>query len=64
MSEELNREMRMPARGAIRARDGTKIAYGDRLSDLDPLASEIAGRIGPAPPERMDELAARGVPRG
>ncbi len=65
VGEELNREMRMPARAAIRARDGTKIAYGeDRLSDLDPLASEIAGRVGPAPPERVDELAARGVPEG
>ena len=63
--EELNREMRMPDRAAIRARDGTRIAYGEnRLSDLDPAASEIAGRIGPAPPERIDELAARGVPEG
>src|SRR5215207_6926653 len=29
---------------------------------MDPLANEVAGRIGPAPAERADELAARGVP--
>jgi peptidoglycan glycosyltransferase len=63
--EKLSRRMRMPRRATIRARDGTAIAKGEeRLSDLDPLASEIAGRVGPAPPERADELAARGVPKG
>jgi cell division protein FtsI/penicillin-binding protein 2 len=61
--EELMRETTMPERGTIRARDGSRMAYGeDRLSDLDPEASEIAGRVGPAPPERADELAERGVP--
>jgi penicillin-binding protein A len=61
--EKLRRETRLPERGTIRARDGSRMAYGeDRLSDLDPEASEIAGRIGPAPPERADELAARGIP--
>jgi peptidoglycan glycosyltransferase len=63
--QELTRDMRMPRRATIRARDGTVIAKGeDRETDLDPLASEIAGRIGPAPAERADELAERGVPRG
>jgi cell division protein FtsI/penicillin-binding protein 2 len=61
--EELSRQMRMPPRATIRARDGTVIAQGEeRSSDLDPLASEIAGRIGPAPEERAAELAERGVP--
>jgi peptidoglycan glycosyltransferase len=61
--EELSRQTRLAERAAIRARDGTRMAYGEaRLSDLDPLASEIAGRVGPAPPERADELAARGLP--
>jgi peptidoglycan glycosyltransferase len=61
--ERLTRETRMPARAAIQARDGTAIAKGDsRLSDIGPLASEIAGRVGPAPPERRAELAALGVP--
>jgi cell division protein FtsI/penicillin-binding protein 2 len=63
--EELGRTTRMPERATIRARDGTRIAYGEeRLSDLDALASEIAGRVGPAPPERAEELAAQGVPEG
>jgi hypothetical protein len=63
--EALARATRMPARATIEARDGTPIARGDaRLSDLGPLASEIAGRIGPAPPERAAGLAARGVPAG
>ncbi len=63
--ERLGRSTRMPEREAILARDGTPIAQGDeRLSELDPLASEIAGRVGPAPPEREAELAARGVPEG
>jgi peptidoglycan glycosyltransferase len=63
--EELNRRTRLPPRATIRARDGTAIAKGDaRLSDLDPAASEIAGRVGPAPPERAAELAERGVPAG
>ena len=63
--EKLRRRTRMPTRATIRARDGTAIAKGDeRVSDLDPAASEIAGRVGPAPPERAAELAARGVPDG
>ena len=63
--EKLGRTTRMPPRATIEARDGTPIAKGEeRLSDLDPLASEIAGRVGPAPPERAAELAERGVPQG
>jgi peptidoglycan glycosyltransferase len=61
--ERLQREMRMPARATLQARDGTPIAAGEaRLSELGPLAAEIAGRIGPAPPERARELAVRGLP--
>jgi penicillin-binding protein A len=61
--ERLTRRTNMPPRATIEARDGTPIAEGEaRLSDLGPLASEIAGRIGPAPPERAAELRARGVP--
>jgi cell division protein FtsI/penicillin-binding protein 2 len=63
--ETLRRETTLAARGAILARDGTPLAKGpDRLSDLGPLAAEVAGRVGPAPPERADELARRGVPEG
>jgi cell division protein FtsI/penicillin-binding protein 2 len=63
--EELTRETRLPERRTIRARDGSRMAYGeDRLSDLDPEASEIAGRVGPAPPERAEEMELRGIPAG
>jgi len=63
--ERLTRETTLPARGAILARDGTPLAKGpNRLSDLGPLAAEVAGRVGPAPPERVAELARRGVPEG
>jgi peptidoglycan glycosyltransferase len=63
--ERLQRETTLAARGAILARDGTPLAKGpNRLSDLGPLAAEVAGRVGPAPPERAAELAARGVPEG
>jgi cell division protein FtsI/penicillin-binding protein 2 len=63
--ERLQRQTTMPPRAALQARDGTVIAQGEqRLSDLGPIASEIAGRLGPAPPEREEELARRGVPDG
>ena len=65
IGERLQRETTLGPRGAILARDGTPLAKGpDRLSDLGPLASEVAGRVGPAPPERAEELARRGVPDG
>jgi penicillin-binding protein A len=63
--ERLSRSTTLPPRAAIQARDGTPLAAGEaRLSDLGALASEIAGRIGPAPPERAAELERRGVPPG
>jgi peptidoglycan glycosyltransferase len=63
--EKLTRSTSMPPRAAIQARDGTPLAEGEaRLSDLGALASEIAGRVGPAPPEQADELERRGVPPG
>jgi penicillin-binding protein A len=61
--ETLTRTTTLPRRAAIKARDGTPLAEGEaRLSKLGALASEIAGRVGPAPPERAAELARRGVP--
>jgi penicillin-binding protein A len=63
--EKLNRRTRLAPRATIEARDGTPIARGEsRLSELDALASEIAGRVGPAPPDRAAELRERGVPQG
>ncbi|MBE2318454.1 penicillin-binding protein 2 [Solirubrobacter sp. CPCC 204708] len=62
--ETLKRETSLPERASILARDGKPLAEGpDRLSELGPLASEIAGRVGPAPEERKRELAARGLPK-
>ena len=61
--EKLTRTTRMPPRATIQARDGTPLAQGEeRLSKLGPLAAEIAGRVGPAEPEQVAELARRGVP--
>jgi peptidoglycan glycosyltransferase len=63
--EKLSRSMSMPPRAAIQARDGTPLAEGEaRASDLGTVATEIAGQVGPAPPERAAELARRGVPKG
>jgi hypothetical protein len=63
--ETLSRTTTLPPRAAIQARDGTPLAEGPaRLSELGALASEIAGRVGPAPPERAAELERRGVPPG
>jgi peptidoglycan glycosyltransferase len=63
--ESLTRSTTMPPRAEIQARDGTPLASGPaRLSELGALAAEIAGHVGPAPPERAAELARRGVPPG
>jgi peptidoglycan glycosyltransferase len=63
--EKLRRETSLPPRAAIEARDGTPLAKGpDRVSDLGPIASDLAGTIGPAPETRTAELEARGVPAG
>jgi peptidoglycan glycosyltransferase len=63
--EQLSRRTRLPPRATIEARDGTPIAKGEaRLSELGPLASEIAGRVGPGPPEQAEALLAAGVPPG
>jgi peptidoglycan glycosyltransferase len=63
--EALTRETRMPPRATIEARDGTPLAKGDdRLSELGPVAAEVAGRIGPATAARAPALTARGVPPG
>jgi cell division protein FtsI/penicillin-binding protein 2 len=63
--EHLTRVTRMPARATIEARDGTPLAKGDaRLSDLGPVAAEVAGRIGPASPARAAEMRMRGMPAG
>jgi hypothetical protein len=63
VGETLSRTTRLPPRATIEARDGTPLAKGEaRLSDLGSLASDIAGRIGPPPPDRAAALERAGVP--
>ncbi|HEX6021690.1 MAG TPA: penicillin-binding protein 2, partial [Solirubrobacter sp.] len=63
--EKLRRETTMPERATIEARDGSPLAEGpERTSELGALASEIAGNVGPAPPELSAQLEAQGVPPG
>jgi cell division protein FtsI/penicillin-binding protein 2 len=61
--ERLTRSTRLPPRAAILARDGSYIAHGPtRTSNLGPMAAQVAGVLGPIPPERAADLAARGFP--
>jgi cell division protein FtsI/penicillin-binding protein 2 len=61
--EKLSRTTRLPQRASLLARDTTPLARGDdRSSPIGPLASSIAGSVGPAPAERRHDLDALGVP--
>jgi peptidoglycan glycosyltransferase len=61
--ERLDRTTRLPPRASILARDGTPLVEGDeRTSPLGPVATAIAGELGPVPAARVDEARARGVP--
>ena len=61
--QALTRRTEMPPRGTILARDGQVLARGaDRSSDLDTVATEIVGELGPVPPEDYQRLRAQGVP--
>jgi cell division protein FtsI/penicillin-binding protein 2 len=61
--EKLRRTTLLAPRATIEARDGTAIARGpNRVSDLGPLAAQVAGTIGPAPASLKAQLRARGVP--
>jgi hypothetical protein len=63
--ETLTRTTRLPQRASVLARDKTPLARGDgRGSPLGPLASSIAGSLGPVPQERRRELGQLGVPAG
>lgn len=60
---QLERETRMPERAALLARDRTPLATGpDRTSDVPDVAINVVGRVGPAPPERAEELRRLGWP--
>jgi peptidoglycan glycosyltransferase len=61
--EKLKRRTRVPRRAALQARDGTVLAAGEaRTGSAGVAAADIVGTIGPAPPERADELRRRGIP--
>jgi len=61
--QSLRRETRLPRRASLLARDGTPLAQGpDRTSNVPDVAINVVGRVGPAPPERAEELRMRGFP--
>ena len=63
--EALGRTVRLAPRATLLARDGTVLARGPGRTSPDPeLAASVAGRVGPAPPERAAALRAAGVPDG
>ena len=61
--ERLSRNMRLPERGALLARDGTRLAGGPlRTSELGVAAASVVGGLGAIPRERADRLRALGWP--
>ncbi len=63
--EALTRELRLPARADLLARDGTPLAHGPQRTpdpSLADVAAETVGQVGPVPADRRTELAAAGVP--
>jgi transpeptidase family protein/penicillin-binding protein/MecA-like transpeptidase family protein len=66
--ESLSRDMQLPARAALLARDGSllaggpALAAGQRSSPLGAAAEAVVGQVGPVPASRRSELEAQGVP--
>jgi len=61
--ERLSRDTRLPERGALLARDGTRLAAGPlRTSELGVAAASVVGELGAVPRERADRLQALGWP--
>jgi peptidoglycan glycosyltransferase len=60
--ERLRRVTTLPPRATLLARDRTVLAKGDDRSSSSAVAGQVVGQLGPIPPERRHELAARGVP--
>jgi penicillin-binding protein A len=61
--ERLTRDMALPRRADILARDGTPLAQGqERSSPLGATASAIVGELGVPPPERAERLVELGFP--
>lgn len=66
--ERLHRQMTLPPRASLLARDGTPLASGpatgpgERESPLGAAGSAIVGSVGPIPSDRLTALEAEGVP--
>ncbi len=66
--ESLSRNMTLPPRAALLARDGSVLADGQaseagvRNSPLGRAAASVVGEVGPVPSSRLSELQAQGVP--
>jgi peptidoglycan glycosyltransferase len=66
--ESLSRNMTLPPRAALLARDGTVLAEGQstgagvRESPLGAAAAAVVGEVGPVPQQHVGELEAQGVP--
>jgi peptidoglycan glycosyltransferase len=66
--ESLSRNMTLPPRATLLARDGTVLAEGQasgagaRESPLGGAAAAVVGEVGPVPEQRRGELEAQGVP--
>lgn len=61
--ERLTRTTKMPARGAILARDGTVLARrSDRGSQVPDIAAQVVGGLQTIPAASALQLASRGVP--
>src|SRR4051812_43516025 len=61
--ERIHRSTELPPRAALLARNGTPLARGpDRGSPLGEVARAVVGDLGAPPPDRSEELFARGYP--
>ncbi len=61
--EHLHRQVSLPSRASIFARDGTPLAQGpDRSSPIPSVAGQIAGTLAPIPAAEAGYYAARGYP--
>ena len=60
--ERLSRDVTMPPRAALQARDGTVISEGPDRSATNALAVEVRGSVGPIPEEEAAEYAELGYP--
>jgi penicillin-binding protein A len=60
--ERLSRDVTMPPRATIQARDGTVIAEGPDRTSPSAVAPEVRGSIGPIPTEDAETYAGLGYP--